>query len=451
MERIKQTDRKIVYVIFTVAYWAACIAARQGIDYLAGGILIITALFLYLSAFSRSGCMADLEGLFSISWVGGIGIACLKLSRLQKEWSVTTWVCFYLAYAGFVLAYQFAARKNRTKDQEQKQKEIRRDAVTAKRVFICCVCLTAVSVACFVLEAVVVGFIPLFSDMPHAYSYFHISGVHYFTISCILVPALTVLYSKIQEKAGKISWMILGICNLTAVAIQILCVSRFQLLFAVGFAVVTYVMLYQNITWKKILILIIVMIPVYVALTVARRHSVSYLNGIFEMKNSNMPIFITQPYIYVANNFENFNCLVEQLPKFTYGIRMLFPFFALTGLKFVIPWVTQFPNYVTKTELTTFTMFYDAYYDFGAVGVLLLAMLLGVAAGWLTGKIKKSDNPMIYLFYGELAIYLGLSFFTTWLSNPTMWFWFAVTLAMYWFIGRGKKKGRGENVGTDEN
>ena len=30
------------------------------------------------------------------------------------------------------------------------------------------------------------------------------------------------------------------------------------------------------------------------------------------MKNSKMP-FCTQPYIYVANNFENFNCMVEQL------------------------------------------------------------------------------------------------------------------------------------------
>lgn len=448
MERIKQTDRKIVYVIFTAAFGAACIAARQGVDYLAGGILIITALFLYLSAFFRSGCMADLEALFSLSWVGGLGIACLKLSRLQKEWSMTTWVCFYLAYVGFVLVYYLVIRRKSTAEQ---QKEIQRDEMTARRIFICCICLTGISVACFILEAVVVGFIPLFSSMPHAYSYFHISGVHYFTISCILVPALTVVYSKTQEKIKKVCWIVLGICNLTAVAIQILCVSRFQLLFAVGFAVVTYVMLYKNITWKKVLLLLVVLVPVYVALTVARRHSVSYLNGIFEMKNSNMPIFITQPYIYIANNFENFNCLVEQLPKFTYGIRMLFPFFALTGLKFVIPWVTQFPNYVTKTELTTFTMFYDAYYDFGVIGVLLLAAFLGAFAGWLSKKIKTSDNPIIYLFYGELAIYLGLSFFTTWLSNPTMWFWFAVTLVMYWFIGMGRKKGGGDKNGTDKN
>ena len=70
---------------------------------------------------------------------------------------------------------------------------------------------------------------------------------------------------------------------------------------------------------------LLIMIPVYVLLTVARRHNVTYLNGIFEMKNSKMPIFITQPYIYVANNFENFNCMVEQLTAHTWGLQMLFP------------------------------------------------------------------------------------------------------------------------------
>ena len=93
------------------------------------------------------------------------------------------------------------------------------------------------------------------------------------------------------------------------------------------------------------------MIPVYVLLTVARRHDVAYLNGIFEMKNPNMPIFITQPYIYVANNFENFNCMVEQLTAHTWGLQMLFPVFALTGLKFVFPQLVAIPDFVDKNRV----------------------------------------------------------------------------------------------------
>ena len=69
------------------------------------------------------------------------------------------------------------------------------------------------------------------------------------------------------------------------------------------------------------------------------------------MTNSRMPIFVSQPYIYIANNYENFDCLVKALPAHTWGIRMLFPVWALTGLKFLYPYLVSFPIYVDKTEL----------------------------------------------------------------------------------------------------
>ena len=135
------------------------------------------------------------------------------------------------------------------------------------------------------------------------------------------------------------------------------------------------------------------MIPLYVILTIARSHDVAYLNGIFEMKNSKMPIFITQPYMYIANNYDNFNCLVEQLPSHTFGLRMLFPVWALTGLKFLYPSLVSFPLYVTKEELTTVTLLYDAYYDFGLIGVIAFAALLGGACGYLSRQFNRMQNP----------------------------------------------------------
>ena len=376
-----------------------------------------------------------MRGLFTLAWVGGEGIACLKLSRLQSDWSNVTWLTFFLIYVCFNLGYDLWIGRF-SKEQGQ---EVKRDEISAKRILICIFGLMAVSIACFTLEAVVVGYIPLFNSAPHAYSYFHISGVHYFTISCILIPALTVLYTKVTEKISVRTWILLIAGNLTAVAIPILCVSRFQLLFAVGFAAVMYLMLYKKITWKMIVTGVLIMIPVYVLLTVARRHNVTYLNGIFEMKNSKMPIFITQPYIYVANNFENFNCMVEQLTAHTWGLQMLFPFFALTGLKFVFPQLVTIPDFVTKTELTTLTMFYDAYYDFGIIGTALFAFIIGLTAAAVSIPVRQKKNPMTYMFYGQIAIYLGLAFFTTWFSNPTTWFWLALTLMMYWFVGYRRK------------
>lgn len=228
------------------------------------------------------------------------------------------------------------------------------------------------------------------------------------------------------------------------------------------------------------------MVGAYVALSVARGHSVDYLNGIFEMKNPSTPIWVSQPYIYIANNFDNFNRLVEDLPAHTLGLRMFYPVFALSGVKFAFPQFSSFPLYVTKTELTTLTMFYDAYYDFGLVGVAGLSALLGCCSALLDGYMGRSvwqttsqprccsalpdgymgrsagiartmdgrapgveckepgtwQNPAALLFYGQFAVYLMLSFFTTWFSNPATWFYFAVTAILWLSLDERKGKTR---------
>ena len=168
------------------------------------------------------------------------------------------------------------------------------------------------------------------------------------------------------------------------------------------------------------------------------------LNGIFEMKNEDMPMFITQPYMYVANNYDNFNCLVRELPAHTLGLRQLFPVFALTGLKFLKPELVSFPIYITKTELTTVTLIYDAYYDFGLAGVLLFGLILGMACKKVTALQERGRNPVALLFYAQIAMYLVFSFFTTWFSNPTTWFWLALTGILYFYVGwipGGRKSG----------
>lgn len=455
-----QADRRAEYISYCASSMLAFIFSRISVPYLAGIIFLLEALFLYISNFRRSRNLVDLRGLFSLSWIGGEGIACLKLSRLSSPWETVTWICFFMAYLCFMLGYDFWAKRmilqgdlfqkspsctkcfaigDISNQAPLKNGEMKND-FQARKIMFCIIFLSVASLCCFLLEAAVLDFIPLFSPEPHAYSYFHISGVHYFTVSCILIPALSVLYVKLSEKWTFARIAVLAVGNLMAVAIPILCVSRFQLLFAVGFAAVVYLMLYRHITWRMVVMAVVILVPVYVLLTVARRHDITYLNGIFEMKYSKMPIFITQPYMYVANNYENFNCMVCELPKFTMGIRMLFPVFALTGLKFVFPQVAAYPLYITKEELTTLTIFYDSYYDFGILGVVLLALILGSAAIWMTTWVDKKKNPVSYLFYGQLAIYLGLSFFTTWFSNPTTWFWLALTFVIYILVGYWRKE-----------
>ena len=105
----------------------------------------------------------------------------------------------------------------------------------------------------------------------------------------------------------------------------------------------------------------------------------------------------------------------------------------------MFPQLISYPPYVTKTELTTVTLFYDAYYDFGILGVIVFACALGFVAQLLVRKAEEMKNPIGYLFYSQFGVYMMLSFFTTWFSNPTTWFYLAVTgvMAIYCDMSRG--------------
>ncbi|QNM07002.1 oligosaccharide repeat unit polymerase [Qiania dongpingensis] len=436
--------------IYILGCVLACVLSKTGEYVFSGFVLIMLAAGEYAFYFRRHGYLFQMEAVFSLFWTGGMGLSAMKLSRLAEDWEYLTWISFTLAYIFFILGYEWAGRREcagrelfrklRVKIWGDERTGKPGKDETAKRLFRCILAILLVSYACFLLEAAVIREIPLFSDKPHAYSYFHLSGVHYFTVSSIFVLPLSVLYKKVRGKLSVKEWTALGVSCCAALAIPVLCVSRFQLMLAVLLSICVAVAAYPQIKLRYIILVLAALIPVYVGLTVARNHDVAYLNGIFEMKNAETPIFVTQPYMYVANNYDNFNCLVKELPAHTFGLRQLFPVFALTGLKFLAPGLVNFPIYVTKTELTTVTLIYDAYYDFGVWGVALFGLVLGMACRKVASSQKKSGNPVSCLFYAQIAMYLVFSFFTTWFSNPTTWFWLGLTAIIYVYVGHRQKE-----------
>ena len=436
--------------VYGGCYAAAFLLDRAGLCWPAGFCLMGAALWLYISDYRRSGCLVHLRGLFSLFWIGGQGVACLKLSRLQVPWSPITWICFFLAYSVFYLTFAWLSgeislggkRRSPAWPAARTQGGKPLGGVSGAGLFECLLGVTAVSLAAFCFEAWYLGHIPfLVRGAPHPYSYFHVTGVHYFTVSCVLAPALGVLFFVTDRgRSGQAKRLLAAAAVLIALAIPILCVSRCQLILAGALAVFVYILWEGRFPLAWGAGLAVLMVAAYAVLTVARSHDVAYLNGIFEMKNESTPIFITQPYMYIANNYENFNYLVEHLEQFAWGMRSLFPLWALTGLKFVMPSLANYPILVNKEELTTVTLFYDAYYDFGAAGVILLSGILGAVSFLLMRKLSRMQNPVDYLFYAQIGVYLSLSFFTTWFSNPTTWFYLAVTAALWLYcrIRRGR-------------
>ena len=95
-------------LVYVICYGAAMLFAFSAHFTLSGMSLMFAALYLYLWEYGKSGNPLHLRGLFSLFYVGGEGISCLKLSNLQKDWSLETWACFFVAFAAFWNVYALA-------------------------------------------------------------------------------------------------------------------------------------------------------------------------------------------------------------------------------------------------------------------------------------------------------------------------------------------------------
>ena len=452
--------------IYTAAYVMSFVLGEAGLSAPSGLCLIFAAAFLYLSEYRRTASLMNLRGLLALGLLGGEGIARFQLSRLSTDWTLETWLSFYLFYLIFDLSAQLAdhagaIRSARSGDDADRSAscsvvpdplastasiDVRdvggvpgrlatgESAGPDLRFFRYAILgLLGISWAAFLFEARRLGFVPLFTvDTPHAYSYFHVKGVHYFTTLAVLTPAVSMLYLGARRKHGLRPDVLTLLGLLLPIILTILMVSRFQFMISVILAVFVALLSGRRYKLWQLLLLLALMIAAYVFITIERAHSVEYLNGIFEMKDPSTPIFITQPYMYIANNYDNFNVMTRELTVHAHGLRMLYPFVTLSGIKFFVPSLAQgFPLFVTKEELTTVTMLYDAWYDFGLSGIAVFALVLGLVSGRVTRTCRKDQNPFSVLLYAQLAFYYLVSFFTTWFSNPATWFYLGISFLLY--------------------
>lgn len=397
------------------------------------GILIMAlAIGLYGYYFFKNGrSLMDMRALYSLAWLGGIGLSCMKLSLLQKDWHIVTWLCFLVAYLCFIFSYEYGHKINPTRKISMQSKKMKDNGFQSyeKGLIVCIRVVTILSVMAFAIEVAILRYIPVFSSDPEAYSLFHISGLHYFTVSTMLILPMAIIYWGIFKPRNLRRIMELSLYGLISLAIPVLIVSRALLLMTVVVSFICYINISRKIRARYVVSGIALLIGLYVFISVSRNHGVEYLNSIYQMKNPT-PIFFSQPYIYIAHNYDNFNELVVNISRHSYGIKSLAPLLAFTGLKFILN-IPDFPLYTTIWELNTSTYLHDSFYDFGFVGIILLSSAAGYICRQVSIAEKNVYNPIIYIGKGLLSFILIFSFFNPWFSNPTIWFYFIAIIAMY--------------------
>jgi len=422
--------------VYLICYAACWLLSVSGHHLLAGAGLMAAAGWLYVRDWKNSGTPLHLRGLFAFSFVGGEGLALLKLSRICGTWTTQTWLSFLLTYVVFHLVYGAVSGHARKDGAGEKAPEMIPAEEKAQEsrwhnfgIFLSIAGLSFVVLLAFVFEVITLGYIPFFvRGVPHAYASFHVKGVHYFTVSAVLLPSMALIWFFTEKRRNPHRDIPVACAAVLGFLVPVLCASRSQMMFSILLTVLVYVrMAGKQVSRVRIGAALLVCGLLFLVLTIVRGHDAAYLNAVFEMKNAHMPVFFSQPYMYIINNYENFNFLTQHLQHHTMGAKGLFPLWTFTGLKNHYWFLTCWGNLYVKAELTTTTIIYDAWYDFGLPGVMAFSAALAAASARVERAVGVSRNPFVFLLYGQLALYLLLSFFTAWFSLPITWFYFGVT------------------------
>ena len=460
-------------ILFIIVFIISILLYKVNLLLLASIFMLAFSIYAYIYDIKKSNNIVNLRALYSLGFVGSFGLTYLKLSNLSLDYNYKFFIVILLAIAGFYISYEMTMKYSIKNQNNNPVLDYARDGVAnnvntitnrnlasiTNFVYRVMLLTMAISFVAFIIEASILKFVPLFvKDVPHAYSTFHIFMLHYVTTFYIFVPCISVMYLYYELKSKHVTSIIKArviISILYAVVMSTLLVSRGQLLMSMLMCLFMFAILFLNNYkisksslyefikrhLKAICFIIVGMVALYLMISIRRSHSVSYLNDIFDMKNKNMPIYITQPYMYLTEGFENLNYMIEKLTNFTFGKRTFKPLFTLTFMDKLFYFDFIYEQFILKTELTNMTIFYDAYFDFAYAGVLTLAVILGYVSARLQIYIKTEDNkynidmynnPIGLLFYVLVAYYLIMSFFQPFfsLASSTVYILYIVVLYM---------------------
>ena len=442
-------------IFYIIAYLVSSVFYYLKYNYVASVIMISLAIFLYIKEIKCTNRIINVRGLFALGFIGGFGVSLLKLSKLANDYSIMTFVVVFTSYFAVYLGTFYKNKNNGKSDNIPNSKifaagndNVIRNGKTILPEDILMILLFVFTFASFMIEVMILKFIPVFTvDTPHAYSTFHVFMIHYITTFYSFIPcfALCNYFKNPNRQMNKI-WIVLSYVYVIIMAI--LMVSRSRLILCIVLSIFIIIIYKQNdlkniLSNKKNLLLILMLsilfLGLYVIITINRAHDIKYLNGIFEMKNENMPIFITQPYMYIAQNFENLNYMINNIFRFTFGRRVLYPLFTLTLIKKFFPLVLDAPTYIIKEELSTLTIVYDFYYDFGLVGVFVFCFLIGYIGKVLEDRVYvgvfgdgnyKTKNNYIIVLYSLYCYFMIFSFFQTYFSLTDTWVYIIILLLL---------------------
>lgn len=356
--------------------------------------------------------------LFSLIWLLAIGLAELKLSRFQFEWSSFSWFALIIPVLSVLLGIFIVYVINhynklyRIVDVRSRYSE---SQLNTNLLFTIILTLFALYSISFIITFIIRGFVPMFTKMPEvARSKWGVFGYGMFVLSIPTIMYLAFLYLFFVKENMKKKVLISFILVIAMGSYSTL-LNRFYLLLPIALIIVSLYYKTNKLRPKNILLFLLVFCLVFFGISSIRlsRYAINILYYFSDMKYSKDYAIFTEPYMYITMNLENYAKAVKSLNEFTYGyFTSDFILFPLGLKKELLEYmrIDEFP-YIITSAYNTYTMFFIYYRDFGLFGILFLPLILGGVASSVYYKMRSSPNIINVTMYGLCIFILVFSFF----------------------------------------
>jgi oligosaccharide repeat unit polymerase len=376
--------------------------------------------------------------LYAIIWSLAIGMAELKLSRFQNEWSAYSWIVMSTCILGTLIG-MFALYVVNFGKASFPVSEIREYFksynIKSKYLFFAVIALFISYIVSYVAIYLIQGYIPYFTLHPDTArtKWGGIFGIGLLVQAIPSILYLVFIYYVFVRKE-KLKKTILVIIALLTVITYLFILQRYFLILPLIMVFVLGYYCTKKISKRNVLIFVLLAGIILYGISSLRvsAYAFNILYVISEMKVPVKYAFISEPYMYVVMNLENFARACNYLDNFNYGFFTFDFVLALTGVKASLTEYLRAPQfpYIITNSFNTYTMYFEFYRDFGIYGTGFLSFAFGAFASHLFYRLKRKPDLNSISMYAVCIFVIIFSFFVPIIS----WLIFVFNVIVIYYV-----------------
>ena len=397
------------------------------------------AVLIGCTMFKKGADVMSPGRIFGLTWSIVLGLASLKLSRLQFDWTTTQWLYVLIGPISFLiglLATYVINVGTCFPSVTELRRKMMRQTVNHVRLFYIIFFAFVTYLGGMLAISSAKGPMPIFAPVPSAArTEFSVFGIGLLVYNMPVVVFFTLVFHLLVP-GQKVKKSILKIIAFVTLIIYLFLLQRYALIMISLMAITLLYYASSYVRLKTVLIFVLFACFVFYAIATLRSGQVVQmaLYQLAEMKFPARYAMFTDPYMYVAMNVENFVNAVTKLSHHTFGYYTFDFVFSSTQLKYPMKDYFGLEDApYTLGGFNTFTLFWTYYRDFGILGISVIPLVLGMFVGSRYYAMRLNPTIERVTVYCVIVFVMVLSFFVNLLGF--LWFiyilaWLGITLSV---------------------